>query len=228
MSLDYIECKGAEAMSRWQDLRNQFQTTGKYPFLVGGEQDLTLQTEAAEDDSREPAQIIKQSLQMDAQTWLNERREMLEAEFDEDGLARNLIIGQWPDKFPQQKGITINRKTITGVFKPLFYIGLAEVEQPWMLPAIVKYGGWNECPDAAIHCALMKYWVDQYGIEIVTIAGSIIECMVGNPPTTRDKAMALAWEQYLYCNDIVDQGTETISRLAASLINAKYWFFWWD
>jgi hypothetical protein len=27
---------------------------------------------------------------------------------------------------------------------------------------------------------------------------------------------------------ILLQGTETIERLAASLIGARYWFFWWD
>ena len=40
--------------------------------------------------------------------------------------------------------------------------------------------------------------------------------------------MALAWEQFLFCEDIVSQGVETISNLGATLLNSPYWFFWWD
>ena len=47
-------------------------------------------------------------------------------------------------------------------------------------------------------------------------------------PATRDEAIALAHMQYAYCNDIVDQGTESISRLAAELMAHDWWFFWWD
>ena len=49
-----------------------------------------------------------------------------------------------------------------------------------------------------------------------------------HPPTTRSAAYQLAWEQYIYCSDIVIQGTQTLSNLAASLLNAPIWFFWWD
>ena len=38
----------------------------------------------------------------------------------------------------------------------------------------------------------------------------------------------LALEQYAYCNDIVDQGVETVGRLADGLAKSSYWYFWWD
>jgi hypothetical protein len=38
----------------------------------------------------------------------------------------------------------------------------------------------------------------------------------------------LAREQYLYCGDIVDQGTGTLSRLATALMADDWWYFWWD
>ncbi|MBL8817724.1 MAG: DUF4253 domain-containing protein [Planctomyces sp.] len=28
--------------------------------------------------------------------------------------------------------------------------------------------------------------------------------------------------------DIVEQGCESISNLAATLVNSGYWYFWWD
>ena len=38
----------------------------------------------------------------------------------------------------------------------------------------------------------------------------------------------LALEQYAYCNDIVDQGVETVGRLADGLMKSHNWYFWWD
>jgi len=40
--------------------------------------------------------------------------------------------------------------------------------------------------------------------------------------------MELAKEQYIFCNDIVDQGVGTVSALAATLLDSNYWYFWWD
>ena len=36
------------------------------------------------------------------------------------------------------------------------------------------------------------------------------------------------YEQFAYCPDIVDQGAGTLEALAAVLVNASVWFFWWD
>ena len=48
------------------------------------------------------------------------------------------------------------------------------------------------------------------------------------PPVDKESAEKLAREQFIFCTDIVYQGTETIRNLAATLMNAKAWFFWWD
>ena len=56
----------------------------------------------------------------------------------------------------------------------------------------------------------------------------IIEMSVAHPPRTRESALIVAREQYVYCSDIVDQGVGTISNLAATLLNGRIWYFWWD
>jgi Domain of unknown function (DUF4253) len=56
----------------------------------------------------------------------------------------------------------------------------------------------------------------------------VMECTVARPPKTREEAMALAREQFFYCTDIVYQGTESLSLLGATVLNAKAWYFWWD
>jgi Domain of unknown function (DUF4253) len=62
----------------------------------------------------------------------------------------------------------------------------------------------------------------------VTMTQDTIELAVERPIQTREDALAVAHEQYVYCADIVQQGTETIEGLAAALLNAPEWFFWWD
>ena len=52
--------------------------------------------------------------------------------------------------------------------------------------------------------------------------------IAARPVGTQEQAIELALEQYAYCPDIVLQGTETVERLAAEILVAQYWFFWWD
>jgi Domain of unknown function (DUF4253) len=49
-----------------------------------------------------------------------------------------------------------------------------------------------------------------------------------NHRLTRKDALDLAREQYIYCSDIVSQGTGTLEALAAGLLGGTAWFFWWD
>jgi hypothetical protein len=117
---------------------------------------------------------------------------------------------------------------LSGNIKPEVYVGLARITKPWHLPAVLKYGDWNECPEPEVHCAFHSEWHDRFGAQITGMSGDVVECMVTNPPTDREQATALAWQQYWYCADIVEQGCGSVSNLAATLIKSPYWYFWWD
>jgi hypothetical protein len=60
------------------------------------------------------------------------------------------------------------------------------------------------------------------------MTGDTLELSVSRPPTTDQAALALAREHYSYAPDIVQQGTGDVETLAATLKNARAWFFWWD
>jgi hypothetical protein len=62
----------------------------------------------------------------------------------------------------------------------------------------------------------------------VAFAGDVVEYRVARPVGAQEQAMELALEQFAYCPDIVLQGTETLERLAAEILGARRWFFWWD
>ena len=76
--------------------------------------------------------------------------------------------------------------------------------------------------------AFLHRWHRSYGAELVVMTHDILEFSVSRPPRSRADALELAREQYRYCADIVDQGTESVSNLAATLLNGTTWYFWWD
>jgi len=92
----------------------------------------------------------------------------------------------------------------------------------------LRFGGWNECPSPEVHVALMRLWQERFGAEVVGITRDVVEMRVERPPTNKVDALRLAKQQYLYCQDIVDQGTQTLESLAAVLLGGTSWFFWWD
>ena len=49
-------------------------------------------------------------------------------------------------------------------------------------------------------------------------------------PVSGEKAMEAATEQYGFCPDVIDQGTEdaTVGALADVLRQSFVWYFWWD
>jgi len=116
----------------------------------------------------------------------------------------------------------------TGEPKPWVSLLLLPTPISWLAPAYLRFGDWNECPSPEIHLGLMRAWERQYGAEVVGISGDVVEMTVARPPATRAEAARLAVVQFAYCRDIVDQGVGTVEDLAAALLDAPIWFFWWD
>lgn len=137
-------------------------------------------------------------------------------------------LGEWPAQPEPSMGLSVARNILTG--KPLakVYIGIAPTDDWTTIPAYLRWGGWNECPQAAEHVAAMRIWRDRYGAELVGMSWDTINLRVAKRPQTREEALALARDQHIYCADIIDQGVQTYSALAADLMANNWWYFWWD
>jgi hypothetical protein len=96
------------------------------------------------------------------------------------------------------------------------------------VPIYLQYGGWNACPEPAVHAAMLKRWRDRDGAILFGLSDAVLELYVQQPPTTEADAWVIAKEQMAYCDDIVFQGTMTVERLAKGLLNNPTWYFWWD
>jgi hypothetical protein len=215
---------GSEAVRILEGLRVEYRSTGNYPFMIGDAEDWERARESMQLEQRGFEEIIRSSYDVDILAWLAERRKEA-AEYD---FSDEEAIGEWPDEDQGSMSLTIHTHLSTGEYKAEVLIGTVALEQPWHLPAALNYGAWNDCPSPEVHCAFHRHWFERFGAEICGMSGDVVECIVARPPTEQAPAMNLAWEQYWYCQDIVDQGCESISNLGATLLDSPYWYFWWD
>lgn len=224
MEVTIIKIPGSQALAELERRRQAFPTTGEYPFLIGDDDGLDQLRESAEFIEETPEAIIQSSLHLDLQAWIEEQRGYAkEYELTPEG-----ILGEWPGEEHEKEWISLHLDFSTGAVLPEVNLGIARIKEPWQLPAVMEFGDFNYCPFPDVHCAFHRTWQADYGAQICGMSGDTIECIVNNPPLDRETALELAWQQYWYCSDIVHQGCETINNLAAALLNAPYWFFWWD
>jgi hypothetical protein len=137
-------------------------------------------------------------------------------------------IGEWPNIPYTSAGLSVANNIRTGQPLQKVLIGLASTDDWTTIPAILRWGGWNGCPAAEYHVAAMRNWRNRYGAELIGMSFDTINLRVAARPKTRDEAIALARDQYIYCADIIDQGVGTYSALAAALMESDWWYFWWD
>ncbi|NRB39776.1 MAG: DUF4253 domain-containing protein [Pseudomonadales bacterium] len=193
--------------------------------VCGSEEDRHYIEEAMAASKQSVDEILAGAENIDIQAWFSTRKKALTKD---KAMDLDASLGEWLGEAEAKQGFTLTLDMLSGEpHQDLVGAGI-ETDASWKIPAFFKYGGWNDCPNPELHCAIWKYWQQKYGAEIVGVSNDVIEAYIANPPTTQEEAMQLALEQYLYCHDIVDQGLETISNLGASIINHNAWYFWWD
>ncbi len=199
-----------------------------WPFVIGQEETVELLEDNLEMDDRDVDSIITASMSHDVMELFKslQKEHAVDAFDEEDDWTE--VVGEWPSGDVANQGLTLNTNIMNGEVLNRAAIGYASVKENWQIPAFLKYGNWNDCPPAEVHCSVHRYWSERYGARIVGMSSDAIECVVDRPPTTKEDAIELAMQQYGYCYDIVEQGTETILNLAATLLNGKNWYFWWD
>lgn len=224
MTFTVEKIAGSDAIAALNSRRVSYLEMGEYPFLIGDADELERVKEAAEFNDQSFEEIIRGATDVDLQKWIGERR----AEAAEYGFSPEAALGTWPGEVTEKGEVSLHRDVLTRKIKPEVFLGTATIKERWHLPAVLKYGAWNDCPEPEVHCAFHRKWQTEFGAQIAGMSGNVVECIVNNPPLDQATAIELAWQQYWYCADIVEQGCESVSNLAATLINSPYWYFWWD
>lgn len=213
----------------WQ-ARAQGKKEGFVPMLVAVDE-LLLECLELSGEGRTPAQVRQELLSAP----LEPGEEFLQARLRE---ARESLEEYEPGCWQRLMGEVSGGEKISSFLSCWDFDGkktvpmlLAKipVENPWEIFAWLPFGGWNECPANEEHMAVAKYWFEKYGAFPAVMTHDVLEYgLPGACPMSGEQALDLALEQYAYCSDIVDQGVETIGRLADGLAKSNCWYFWWD
>jgi hypothetical protein len=218
-----LSCSGTQALSHWQSLRSLTEQSGYWPVILGSDKEAS-RVLAIEEEP--PRRIIDLAVQFTADDWLASRKRELHEMSDD---FEQSLHGEWPENPRPMPNFTIPFERVgSGPPKEKVTIALFPTKYGWEVPAYLNIGGWNECPDPTTHVVMMKHWFDAYGAEFVGTTGDVVEMVANKPPQSREEALRLAEHQFLYCEDIVIQGTQTIEALAAALLGHHIWYFWWD
>jgi hypothetical protein len=136
--------------------------------------------------------------------------------------------GDWPTEPMGAPGLSVATETLTGAPLEKVQIVILPTDDPSTIPAYLHWGHWNGCPAPEYHIAALRSWRERFGAELVGLSHDVMNVRVQSRPSTREAALELAREQYVYCSDIVDQGVQSLSALAAVLMESDWWYFWWD
>jgi len=120
------------------------------------------------------------------------------------------------------------------------YIVNLPTSEPWEIPCLLNIRGFdpepefpyqyetNIAPDYLMLSAVLKYWHEQYDIQVVGVSSDSMEIVIKNPPKNKKQAEELALEQYHLCPNILNSEIKSIGDLADILLKERFWFFSWD
>ena len=227
---EVVETSGANALAKWEELKKAGRGV---PVIVGNDfRDVAHVFDPGNAGVVEGMSVSESLVAARAirfpEDFLKMRREA-EADIPEDELAElQPEQGEWPVETPASPGLSVSYDVLTGQAHPCVYIVLVPTDDPTTIPAHLRWGNFNGCPSPEYHVAALRHWRDRYGAELVGMDLGTLNVRVTRKPGTREEALDLARLQYDYCSDIVDQGVESISALAAMLMAHEWWYFWWD
>jgi hypothetical protein len=228
-----VAVPGEQALVEWERLK----AAGRgWPVIVGTDDDLeriadqfslddpTVQgAEVPGMDLRSPAEILAAAEHI---AFPDDLRHWPGAYQPED---LDAPVGNWPSTLgTNPPGPSMATDPLSGRPHARVHILLIPARFSWEVPAWLRWGGWNACPPPEYHVAALRRWHGRHGAELIGMNGDTLNLRAARRPQTREEAMTLAREQYGYCPDIVDQGVESLSALAATLMASDWWYFWWD
>jgi hypothetical protein len=220
--------RGKDAVKRTLELREEWAGLAT-PVIVGTQADFSHLTDLWGEEefaAVTPQDYLESAGRLDLDKWFADHSP--EGEQDPEYLNHINKSSDWNTESGAGEEFSVVREVLSRKLHPWVLLGKIPTPHACQTPAYLKFGGWNECPEASVHVAAWRKWQDEYGAKILCVSGDIIEATVARPPVEKSECYKLAREQFVYCNDIVGQGVGSIDALAATLRDGKSWYFWWD
>jgi hypothetical protein len=112
---------------------------------------------------------------------------------------------------------------------PQARIALVAAGRPADVLAVIGWGGLVNQPGSPLMplTAVLRSWEDRFGARLIDAGYDALRLLVERPPRTLQAAQRLAAEHVVLADDCID-GARDIPGIAARLVNAPIWTFWWD
>jgi uncharacterized protein DUF4253 len=76
---------------------------------------------------------------------------------------------------------------------------------------------------------VLRSWEERFGARLLRIGSDAkLKVLVERPPRTLEDAWPIAAEHWAFADECGGAGLRDIAAIAASLVNAPIWTFWWD
>ncbi len=108
-------------------------------------------------------------------------------------------------------------------------IALVAAGRPADVLAVIGWGGLVNQPGSPLLplTAVLRSWEDRFGARLIDVGYDTLRLLVDRPPRTVEAAQRVAAEQVVLADDCIDEGRD-VPGIAARLVNALIWTFWWD
>ncbi|GCE31258.1 hypothetical protein KDA_67420 [Dictyobacter alpinus] len=219
-----LRTPASQLLAHWEILRNLVSNTGYWP-VIGW------------DNFRIPpwqndrvVTLLEETSRFDISAWLEQ--EWLQQEYYHKGRYHTIIdegkSSDYVDYSDDHFSLSLHLGRFSFTNPSWAPIALVPTLNCWEVPAYlpVTMNEWD--PSLAVQVAMLKYWNERWGAEVVSMVSGAMELRVLRPPTRWEEALDLAKEQYVFCPDLIDQRMRSIQALAKVLLNGQVWWFWWD
>ena len=219
---------GAVAVKQWRTLQAEWRKEGCSALLVGDAKEAQRVGENFSFSENPVANVLENAKSQKPFRFFREQLKGMREYLDPEDGYDPWRAGDWPTEPVEAMELGAHRDVLSRRPKETVYFAKIPTVHAFEIPAYLRFGNWNACPSPEEHVTILRRWSERYGLEMYALTGDVVECEIARPPASCKEALKLAREQYLYCNDIVDQGVGSISGLAAILECSNHWYFWWD
>jgi hypothetical protein len=130
------------------------------------------------------------------------------------------------------------REAALGALQPS-RIGLVPARRPADVPATVgwvtfgvdpyEFGPVQVSANAVWVGSVLRSFEDRFGASLLHLGpGAELRLLVERPPRTLEHAAMIAAEHSVFCDECAGAGLREVSGIAAALVGAPIWTFWWD
>lgn len=215
---ELLAARGANALEVWRGLRDEVDSGGFWPVLLGSEKDVAFVRDGIEFTPDLPPDLLASARNIRVARWMEDRLDLLSTK-PRRGAARRAEVVSEPGA---------HRHPGREEFKLVVFFARIPAKNSFEVPAFLKFGGCNRSPLPQEHAAALKDWHGRFGAEVLSYTGDTLELAVAHPPESEEDREQLALEFAAYCPATLERMDGLLDNLAAGMATGPYWRFHWD